>query len=103
MSHERTNRFTHTPKGAAMSNQSSNRRINSLRQVCRTFRAAEPLEPRRLFNVFTVTSSSDTGPGSLHEAITQSNDTPGKDTIAFKLPGSGTTIRLSSSLPAITD
>jgi hypothetical protein len=36
---------------------------------------------------FTVTTTNDTGPGSLREAINDANDNPGADTIAFAIPG----------------
>lgn len=35
---------------------------------------------------FTVTTTADSGPGSLREAIELANATPGADTIAFRLP-----------------
>ncbi len=53
----------------------------------------------------TVTSTADSGPGSLRQAILDSNTSVGTlDTIAFAIPGSGVqTITLTSSLPTITD
>ena len=38
---------------------------------------------------FTVSTTSDDGPGSLRQVITDANNTPGKDTIEFVIPGSG--------------
>jgi hypothetical protein len=56
--------------------------------------------PRR----FTVTTTNDSGAGSLRQAILDANANPGADTIAFNIPGSGTrTITLSSPLPSITE
>ena len=53
---------------------------------------------------FTVTSSADAGPGSLRQAILDANASPGPDTIAFNIPGSGVhTLIPESVLPAITD
>ena len=37
---------------------------------------------------FTVTTTNDTGPGSLRQAFTDANDNPGADTIDFAIPGS---------------
>src|SRR5690242_19920386 len=53
---------------------------------------------------FTVTSVADSGAGSLRQAITSANATPGLDTISFNLPGSGPfTIVLASPLPNLTN
>ncbi len=53
---------------------------------------------------FTVTNTDDSGPGSLRQAITDANATPGADTIEFDIPGAGVhTITPSSGLPAITE
>lgn len=53
--------------------------------------------------VYTVTTTNDTGAGTLREAITQANLTPEADVIAFNLPGTGVqTIAPATSLPAIT-
>ncbi len=52
---------------------------------------------------FTVTSTSDSGAGSLRQAILDANANPGSDTIVFAIPGSGVrTIAVSSTL-TITD
>jgi hypothetical protein len=52
---------------------------------------------------YTVTSTADSGPGSLRQAITDANTNPGADTIAFGIVGSGVhTIQPLSALPAIT-
>ena len=51
-----------------------------------------------------VTTTSDSGPGSLRQAILNANAKPGRDTIAFNLPGSGVqSIVPKTSLPPITD
>ncbi len=54
---------------------------------------------------FTVTTSADTGPGSLREAILEANGHPGSDTIAFAIgdPGSQHVIEPASALPVISD
>ncbi|PYI91210.1 MAG: hypothetical protein DME97_14785 [Verrucomicrobia bacterium] len=54
---------------------------------------------------YIVTTTSPSGPGSLTQAITDSNAHTGQDTIVFNIPGSGVhLIDLSqSSLPEITD
>ena len=52
---------------------------------------------------FTVTNTSDTGAGSLRQAITDANTAAGADTIAFAIPGAGLhTITLAGSFPAVT-
>ena len=53
---------------------------------------------------FTVTTTGDSGAGSLRQAITDANAAAGADTIAFNIPGAGVhTIVLGSALPAVTD
>ncbi len=56
---------------------------------------------------FTVTTTADSGPGSLRQAITDSNATPSLPTsqnlIEFNIPGSGVqSIALQTELPQIT-
>jgi len=75
-----------------LSSQPHNRRGRSL--------CVEQLEDRRLLAVFTVSSLSDAGAGSLREAITMANGNGGADTINFSVNG---TIDLVSQLPTITD
>ncbi len=51
--------------------------------------------------VFVVSNPGDSGPGTLRQAITDSNAAGGSNTIAFALPGAGLqTIVLASPLPA---
>lgn len=75
----------------------------------RTLRTAlamrmEPLEQRALMAIYVVTSTSDTGGGSLRQAIEIANSTPEADRIEFALGGSGVrTINLNSPLPTITN
>jgi CSLREA domain-containing protein len=53
---------------------------------------------------FTVTSVSDSGPGSLRQAILDANASSGPDTINFNVAGSGVrTISVLSPLPEITE
>lgn len=53
---------------------------------------------------FTVTNTSDSGPGSLRDALNQANSTTGTDTIVFQIPGSGPhTILPNSQLPQLID
>src|SRR5688572_2747413 len=47
---------------------------------------------------FSVTSSADSGPGSLRQAITQANATPGTHTINISTAGA---IELLSALPEL--
>ncbi len=53
---------------------------------------------------YSVTTTADSGAGSLRQAITDANANPGADTISFNIAGSGVhTITLASALPNITD
>src|SRR6476659_2584625 len=53
---------------------------------------------------FTVTSIADSGAGTLRNAINLANTTPGTDTIAFNIPGSGVhSITPLTVLPTITE
>jgi parallel beta-helix repeat protein len=64
----------------------------------------ELLEERVLPSTFTVTTTADSGTGSLRQAILNANGNPGPNTIAFNLPGTGLqTIKPTSPLPAITN
>ncbi len=62
------------------------------------------MEDRTLLASFLVTTTTDSGPGSLRQAILDSNAaTGGSSTIDFDIPGSGVQMILpQSSLPAIT-
>jgi hypothetical protein len=52
----------------------------------------------------SVTTTADSGPGSLRQAILAANAHPGHDTITFAIPGSSVhTIAPASPLPDITD
>src|SRR5262245_16425548 len=54
-------------------------------------------------DTYTVTSTADSGPGTLRQAILDANSHSGADTIAFDIPGPGVhTIAPASALPAIT-
>jgi photosystem II stability/assembly factor-like uncharacterized protein len=53
---------------------------------------------------FVVTNVGDAGPGSLRQAITDANATPGHDRITFNIPGAGLhTIALNTPLPNIVE
>jgi photosystem II stability/assembly factor-like uncharacterized protein len=53
---------------------------------------------------FVVTNANNHGAGSLRDAITNANATPGPDTITFNIPGSGVkTISVVIPLPEITE
>jgi len=55
-------------------------------------------------NTYTVTSTADSGAGTLRQAILDANASPGADTIAFAIAGSGVqTITPATALPLITD
>ncbi len=54
--------------------------------------------------VFVVTTTADSGPGSLRQLIFDAGATPEVDTIRFSIPGSGVhTLRPESPLPALFD
>ena len=64
----------------------------------------ETLEGRALLATFVVTSTSDSGAGSLRQAILNANASIGTQTIDFNIPGTGVhTISPVSALPAITN
>src|SRR5262245_22434363 len=65
----------------------------------------ERLEDRTLPSTFIVTTTADTGPGSLRQAILNSNAAPGQtNTITFNIAPSGTqTITVESFLPIISN
>ncbi|MBN8249884.1 MAG: hypothetical protein J0L84_20885, partial [Verrucomicrobia bacterium] len=52
---------------------------------------------------FTVSSTSDAGPGSLRAAITNANATPGPNAIVFNLPVGTLTLSPLTALPALTN
>ncbi len=56
-------------------------------------------------DTFTVTNTSDAGPGSLHDSILEANAAPGADEIHFNIPGSGVQKIFVNriGLPEITD
>ncbi len=59
---------------------------------------------RTIGKLYTVTNTNDAGAGSLRQAITSANSTPGPNAIMFNIPGPGLhTITPASVLPAITD
>jgi hypothetical protein len=62
------------------------------------------MEDRTLLSAFLVTNTADSGPGSLRQAILDSNAATGAtNTIDFAIPGQGVqTIAPLSALPAIT-
>src|SRR5688500_17872551 len=52
---------------------------------------------------FEVTTVTNSGPGSLRQAIIDANSNSGPDWIVFKIPGEGVqTIRPATALPALT-
>ena len=67
-----------------------------------------PAAPAFAATTFVVTSSGDSGAGSLRAALLAANTTPngtsGPDRITFAIPGAGVReIRLATPLPAVTD
>jgi parallel beta-helix repeat protein len=53
--------------------------------------------------IYPVTSTGDSGPGSLRDVITSANGNPGLDTIDFAIGTGAQTISPTSVLPTITD
>jgi hypothetical protein len=80
-------------------------RIPLLRYWLRSLPCLEALEQRCLPSMtFMVTNNSDSGTGSLRQAILDANANPGMDTIAFNVsPGMLKIQPASSNLPTITD
>ena len=60
------------------------------------------LEKRMMPTTFVVLNATDSGPGSLRQAILNSNSTPGSNTIDFGIATGAQTISLLSALPNIT-
>src|SRR5262245_54646701 len=55
-------------------------------------------------DTFTVTTTADSGPGSLRQAMLDANAHMGFDTVAFSIsPGGPQTILPTSALPDLTD
>ncbi len=52
---------------------------------------------------YTVTTTANTGAGSLRQAILDANANAGPDVIEFNIPGVGPTIAITTALPALTD
>jgi titin len=52
---------------------------------------------------FTVTTTNDSGAGSLRQTILDANATPGADTIQFNIGSGAQIIRPTNALPVITD
>ena len=65
---------------------------------------SNPIQWQGLLATYTVINTSDTGAGSLRQAITDANANAGTDNISFNIAGTGVhTITLTSTLPHITD
>jgi titin len=77
------------------------------RRQDRTYRAIVPtiesLESRRLLSTYVVTSTSDSGAGSLRQAITDANNHSGADTISFAIGSGARTISPAKALPSLGD
>src|SRR5437588_7312138 len=66
-------------------------------------RAVERMEQRVLLSTYGVTSTADSGPGSLRQAILDANAHPGEDAIAFAIDSGVQTISAAGAFPAISD
>src|SRR5438552_7551908 len=85
-----------------MSPPSSRRTRGKVRHTSRRLNL-EVLEDRSLPSTFTVINSSDSGSGSLRQALLDANAAPGADLIAFNIGNGHQTITPASALPDITD
>ncbi len=100
-----------------MSTSRDRSRVNWLKWMSRTGRARrrarhelaktpwmQLLETRQLMTIYTVTEVADSGPGSLRQAILDSDSAGGTNTIDFNIAPAGfEMISLDSALPDITD
>ena len=83
---------------------SSARTASSIRPATAYFTSDPTLVSITIGTQLTVTTTADSGPGSLRQAILDANGTPGTaDTIQFELPAGPQTINLLTPLPAATD
>lgn len=81
----------------------SGRRSRTAAVPSSSLRTVELLEPRLLLSTYMVTNSSDSGPGSLRQAILDADASSGADVIDFDIPGVGVqTIAPASPLPTVT-
>ena len=65
--------------------------------------AIEALEGRQLLSTYLVTTTADTGAGSLRQAIMDANNHKGADTIHFAIGSGSKTIKPSTGLPSLGD
>lgn len=63
----------------------------------------ESLEGRTVPAAFTVSTTADSGAGSLRQAILDANATAGADSISFSIGSGAQTIAPASALPTITE
>ncbi len=70
-------------------------------QKNRVLPVMEAVEDRKLLATFTVTTTADTGTGSLRDAITKANKSSDYDTIKFAIGSGAKTITPRSSLPFV--
>ena len=68
----------------------------------RTVPMIEIFEERVLFSTFAVTTTSDSGTGSLRDVIKKANSATGADVIEFRIGCGAKTITPRSSLPQVT-
>ena len=61
------------------------------------------LEERAVPATFIVTSNGDNGAGTLRDALSMANGSPGADTIKFSIGSGQATIALASGLPDVSD
>jgi hypothetical protein len=84
-----------------------NGRLAPKQSLAASFRCrpgVECLEDRLLLTIYTVTSTADSGTGTLRQAIMDANNNMGTDTIKFNIAGSGVhTIAPTTALPTIQD
>ena len=91
------------PKWATRSEHRSSRQNALARSLYHRRLSCESLEDRRLLSIFAVTNLSNSGAGSLRQAIANANSNTGADTITFASSLAGNTITLTSGQLNLTD
>src|SRR5439155_8691332 len=77
-------------------------RVSSVSPVSRLSSVfMEPVESRVLLSTYAVTTTADSGAGSLRQAILDANKTIAEDTIKFAIGSGAKTISPKTALPAI--
>ena len=76
---------------------------SKLRNASVNWALVEPMEDRCLFSTYVVTTTADSGTGSLRQAIKNANSHAGADVIDFNIGSGAKTITLATGLDYISD